>query len=138
MKTLVLICKIIFILSFSNIHAEIIEVDNKKIIKLIKRGVPLIDIRTEKEWQKTGIIKNSKTKTFFDEDGNYDIKLWMNDIKKIAKKNDPLIIICRSGRRSRIVANYLNSKAGYTNIYHATNGILSWISDNKQTIIPEL
>ena len=103
----------------------------------MKNGVPLIDIRTEKEWYETGIIKDSMTLTFFDKEGNFDIKKWMTNLKKIANKNDPLIIICRSGRRSRIVANYLNLKAGYKTIFHATNGIISWKNAQKKTIIPQ-
>ena len=137
MKQIILSIKFLFILYFSQVYAEIFEVDNDKIAKLIKSDVPIIDIRTEREWKSTGIIPQSKMLTFFDEEGNFDTKKWMDQLKKIAKENEPLIIICRSGRRSLIVANYLNSEAGYTTIYHATKGILSWKADQKETIIPK-
>ena len=137
MKKIILSIKIIFILNISQVSAEIFEVDNYKIAKLIKKGVPIIDIRTEKEWKSTGIIKKRKTLTFFDVEGNFDTKYWMEELKKIANKDEPLIIICRSGRRSRIVANYLNSKEGYTTIYHATHGINSWKFEQNETIIPK-
>ena len=137
MKKLIIYIFIFFFSFSSQIFAEIFEVDNNKIIKLMKNGVPLIDIRTEKEWYQTGIIKDSKTLTFFDKEGNFDIKKWMRKLKKIASEDDPLIIICRSGRRSRIVSNYLNSKAGYKTIFHATNGIIAWKDAQKKTIIPQ-
>ena len=35
------------------------------------------------------------------------------------------------------VANYLKTEAGYTTIYHATHGILSWKSEQNETIIPK-
>ena len=135
-KILIYLCSF-FIFYIPQIFAEIIEVDNAKLAILIKNGTPLVDIRTEKEWYQTGIIKGSKTLTFFDENGHFDIKVWMKELKKIAGGNDPLIIICRSGRRSRIVANYLNLQVGYKKVFHATNGIISWKESNYKTIRPK-
>ena len=114
------------------------QIKSAEIENYIKENsnVVLLDVRTEKEWNQTGIISQSKTITFFDNNGNFNVIDWMSKLDKIAKKNEPLIIICRSGRRSRIVSNYLNLKAGYNTIYHATNGILSWIAENKTTILP--
>ena len=101
------------------------------------KGIPLIDIRTKSEWHQTGVIKKSKLLTFFDKDGNYNIEEWTSKLKKIANNKDPVIIICRSGRRSRIVANHLDQKLLYSTVFHATNGILSWIDDKKMTIKPD-
>ena len=81
MKKLIIYIFIFFFSFSSQIFAEIFEVDNNKIIKLMKNGVPLIDIRTEKEWYQTGIIKDSKTLTFFDKEGKFDIKKWMRKLK---------------------------------------------------------
>ena len=92
------------------LFADIYEVKNNKIIILMESGVPLIDIRTKREWYETGVIKKSNLLTFFDKDGNYNVKEWMSKLKEIASNKDPVIIICRSGRRSRIVANFLDQK----------------------------
>ena len=62
--------------------------DEPTFAQLIKNGVPIIDIRTEKEWKSTGIIDQSKTMTFFDEEGNFDTEIWLEELRKIAKKND--------------------------------------------------
>ena len=103
----------------------------------MESGVPLIDIRTKREWYETGVIKKSNLLTFFDKDGNYNVKEWMSKLKKIASNKDPVIIICRSGRRSRIVSNFLDQEANYSNVYHATNGILSWIDSKNRTVKPD-
>ena len=103
----------------------------------MESGVPLIDIRTEKEWHETGVINQSKLLTFFDKDGNSNVKKWMLELEKIASKKDPVIIICRSGRRSRIVANFLDQKEHYTTVFHATDGIISWIDFKNKTVVPD-
>ena len=107
--------------------------DNDKIISLMKQGVPLIDIRTNSEWQNTGIIKNSKLLTFFDKDGKSDVKSWMNKLREMAKKDQPLIIICRSGRRSGIVSDMLVNEENYSKVYNANSGIMAWINSGLET-----
>ena len=127
-----------FILLFSTqLFAEINEVNNNKIKILMESGVPLIDIRTEKEWHETGVINQSKLLTFFDKDGNSNVKKWMLELEKIASKKDPVIIICRSGRRSKIVANFLDQKEHYTTVFHETDGIISWIDFKNETVVPD-
>ena len=117
---------------YNQLFAEIYEVNNNEIKVLVNKGVPLIDIRTEGEWYQTGIINKSRLLTFFDKNGNYNLEEWSSKLEKITKRDEPLIIICRSGRRSRIVANLLKEKELYSNIYHATNGIISWIDSEKK------
>jgi len=128
----------IFLMIFSiSLFAEIVEVNNDKIDKLIKVGVPLVDIRTEREWYETGVIDQSNLLTFFDKYGNSKVEEWITKFEKIADRKDPVIIICRSGRRSRVVANYLVQKENYLTVYHATKGIKSWIESNKKIVEPE-
>ncbi len=89
-----------FILLFSTqLFAEINEVNNNKIKILMESGVPLIDIRTEGEWHETGVINQSKLLTFFDKDGNSNVKKWMLELEKIASKKDPVIIICKKWQK---------------------------------------
>ena len=116
--------------------AEVKEADNQEIISLMQNGVPIIDIRRPSEWQDTGVIKNSHLITFFDKKGNYDVDQWLITLKKIAKEGDPVIIICRSGRRSGIVAKFLDEQANYSNVYNASGGILSWIGSKNKIVIP--
>ena len=107
MKIKLLIITLFFLLNSTQLFAEIYEVNNEKIKMLLEISVPLIDIRTEGEWYENGVINSSHLLTFFDKDGNYDFKKWMIEVGEIADENGPVIIMCRSGRRSRIVSNMI-------------------------------
>ena len=137
MKIKILSITLVVFLFNPQLFADVYEVNNNKIIILMESGVPLIDIRTKREWYETGVIKRSNLLTFFDKDGNYNVKEWMSKLKKIASNKDPVIIICRSGRRSRIVSNFLYQEANYSNVYHATNGMISWIDSKNKTVKPD-
>ena len=132
------ITKIIIILSFlicKFSYADIVAVDNLQVQKLSKSGVSIVDIRTKGEWDKTGVIPQSILLTFFDSSGNYDFNKWYADLKKITPNYKSVIIICRSGRRSRLVANMINQK--YNDIvYDANNGMNSWIKSNLRVVKP--
>ena len=136
MKITLLTLTLFFLLNSVQLFAEIYEVNNEKIKKLLKSDVPLIDIRTEGEWYETGVIKSSHLLTFFEKDGSYDFKKWMIEVGEIANEYGPIIIICRSGRRSRIVSNMIIKKNSEYLIYHATNGIKSWIKFSNTTVKP--
>ena len=57
-------------------RAEVIDIDNKTLARLIEEGVPVIDIRREDEWSATGVIDDSHLMTFFDAKGNHDAPAW--------------------------------------------------------------
>ena len=136
MKIKLLALTLFFILNSIQLFAEIYEVNNEKIKMLLENDVPLIDIRTEGEWYETGVINSSHLLTFFDKDGSYDFRKWMIEVGEIANENGPVIIICRSGRRSRIISNMIIKENSEYLIYHATNGIKSWIESNNKTFKP--
>jgi len=108
-------------------HAEIIDIDNAELARLIQSGVPLIDIRTQPEWEETGIIAGSRLLTFFDERGRADPGAWLDKVKPLAKTNEPVIIICRSGNRTKAVSQFLSQQAGYSRVYNVKSGIKGWL-----------
>jgi rhodanese-related sulfurtransferase len=112
-------------------RAEIINIDNAELAKLITSGVPLIDIRTAAEWEETGIVPGSHLLTFFDERGKADPAAWLNKAKAIGTPGDPLIVICRSGNRTRVVSRFLSQQAGYARIYNVKNGFLAWAKEGR-------
>ena len=59
-----------------------------------------------------------------------------SNLKKIAKEGDPVIIICRSGKRSGIVSQFLDEQADFTNVYNASGGMLSWVGSKNKTVKP--
>jgi|WetSurMetagenome_2_1015567.scaffolds.fasta_scaffold42007_3 rhodanese-related sulfurtransferase len=107
--------------------AELKDIDNQALQQLLKEKVTLVDIRTPEEWKETGIIEGSQLLTFFDKNGRYNIENWMKDFEKIIKKDQAVILICRTGNRTLTVGNFLDKKMGYQTIYNVKKGISEWI-----------
>jgi len=115
-------------------RAEVIDIDNAELAQLAKSGVTVIDIRTQPEWQETGIIAGSKLLTFFDERGRADPAAWLEKVKPVAKPGDPVVVICRSGNRTKPVSQFLAQQAGYAKVYNVKNGLKGWLRDNGQVV----
>ena len=72
--------------------ADIQKVNTGNLKNLILDGVPIIDIRTPKEWIETGIIEGSHLITFFNEKGEVTlVNGYLNLIKLRINKN-PLFL----------------------------------------------
>ena len=133
-----LVNKIFFVFLFNTCFviaafSDVINVNNYELQILMSKGTPVIDIREKFEWQETGILPESYLVTFFDSEGKYDVEKWLAKLELIAKADDPIIIICRSGRRSLIVANYLSSKKNFVKVYNVEAGIKGWKQVNLIT-----
>ena len=125
---------VILLIFTSQVFADVRDANNQDIIALMKKGVPVIDIRRAEEWQDTGVIKQSHLITFFDNKGNHNIEEWLPKLKKIVNEDEPVIIICRSGKRSGMVSKFLDEDANYSNVYNASGGMLHWISSKNKII----
>ena len=126
---------IFIILQIRLVFADIVDVNNKEIIELLNANTPIVDVRRSFEWEQTGVIPNSILLTFFDDEGNYNFDKWYEELRLELNVNDPIILICRSGNRSKIIAKMMDEK--YNNkFYNATNGIKSWINANLITVKP--
>lgn len=112
-------------------RAEIIDIDNAELDRLLKDGVPLVDIRLQKEWEETGIVGGSRLLTYFDEQGRHDDAAWLDKLKPIARPEQPVILICRSGNRTRAASQFLAQQAGYRTVYNVKSGIKGWIAGGK-------
>jgi rhodanese-related sulfurtransferase len=44
-------------------------------------------------------------------------------------KDEPVVLICRTGSRTRTLARYLVEELGYTRVYNVRSGIRQWITD---------
>lgn len=116
-------------------HAEVVDIDNAEFQRLMKSGVPVVDIRTQPEWQETGIVGGSRLLTFFDGKGHYDAAAWLEKLKLVAQANQPVIILCRSGNRSKTVSQFLSQQAGYSQVYNVKSGIKGWLG-NGGSVMP--
>lgn len=116
-------------------RAEVIDIDNAELAQLMKSGVTVIDIRTQPEWDETGILPGSKLLTFFDERGRADPAAWLEKLKPLAQPGDPVVVICRSGNRTKPVSQLLSQQAGYAKVYNVKSGIKGWLND-KGAVVP--
>ena len=124
----------VFVASFA--FSDVIEIGNIELKSLLQKKIPLIDIRRKDEWKSTGIVENSILMTFFDKNGKANTNEWLKELNKIAKKNDPVILICRTGRRTGIISKFLSEKVGYRLIYDVTDGITDWIKKGNTVVNP--
>ena len=114
-------------------RAEVINIDNAELARLVASGVPVIDIRTEGEWKTTGVIAGSKQLTFFDEQGNA-VPGWLEKAKAVAKPDQPVILVCRSGNRTKAATQFLSQQAGYKTVYNVSKGLNAWIGEGKPLV----
>jgi len=121
------------------------QIPSKDLEKFIKENPSsiLLDVRTEEEWNMVGKPsgKKFKIKTYFISllKGVQRIKNdnFVHDVnsKKISKE-DPILVICRSGQRSQMAATLLQQE-GYKNCINISDGFegnvkvgLGWKNSN--------
>ena len=103
------------------------NLDNDTLRAKLAAGATLVDIRRPDEWARTGVIDGARLLTFFDERGNVN-PTFFDSFSAIVGPDDPVILICRSGNRSRVVAEYLSGRGGYKQVDNVERGIVRWIS----------
>ena len=126
---------ICFLLTVKTAFAEIVNVNNKQIKELSKINISIVDVRRSSEWDQTGIIPNSILLTFFDKKGNYNLDEWYKQLRLKINEGEPIILICRTGRRTKIIAEMMDKKFDNV-IYNAKGGITSWINEKLKTVKP--
>ena len=116
-------------------RAEVVDITNAELARLAISGVPVIDIRTEGEWKETGVVPGSRLITLFDEKGRADAPAWLAKVKEVAKPEQPVIVICRSGNRTKAASDLLSRQAGYAKVYNVKDGIRAWAAEGR-TLVP--
>ena len=128
---------IVCLLTIKFAFADIVDVNNKQIKELLKNNIPIVDIRRSSEWNQTGVVPNSILLTFFDKEGNYNYDEWYEKLRLEIDEGKPIILICRTGRRTAIIAKMMEIKEYDNVIYNAKSGITSWIDAKLITVKPE-
>ena len=125
---------VIFLLFSKTVFSDVKNINNEELKHLLKKGVPLVDIRTEKEWSKTGIIKNSLLISMINQKGRYSFEDWNKRFSSVKLKNNSAILICAVGGRSDYLAKLVVSRNKNIVIYNVKKGIYNWIADNNPII----
>ena len=104
------------------------NINSLELKNLQAQGIPVYDIRRAEEWAQTGVVAGSHMLTFVDATG----RLMPDFVEKFTRevgKNEPVILICRTGNRTDVLSRALIQQLGYTNVYNVKGGITRWISD---------
>ena len=109
------------------------NVDPVAVKKLLAKGSKIIDLRRQEEWEQTGVLEGSHKLTAFDNRGGF-IRSFPSEFRKVANRDDTVILICRSGNRSSVIANMLVEQAGYSKVYNLAGGILKWIENGNAVV----
>ncbi len=131
-------CSLIILLFMPHIvWAEVVDISINELQTMIEsENSVLIDVRTPKEWHQTGIVEGSIPIMFFDEKRRPRVQEWMSQAAPYIAPERDLILICRSGNRSKIIANYLIQQHGYTRVYNVKAGIKQWLRLGHKTVVP--
>lgn len=115
--------------------ADLINLTPAELQKKIEQNVVVVDIRTPPEWKELGVIPGSKRIMFFDENGRYNVEVWLKELSKYVKsKEQQFVLVCRSGNRTGSVGSFLSKQVGYKNVYHLHHGIKSWIKEKREVV----
>ena len=128
---------IVCLLTIKFAYADIVHINNEQIKELLKNNIPIVDIRRSSEWDQTGIVPTSILLTLFDKEGNYNYDEWYEKLRLEIDEGKPIILICRTGRRTAIIAKMMEIKKFDNVIYNAKSGITSWIDEKLITVKPQ-
>lgn len=107
-------------------------VDNAQLKTLLAEGVPLYDIRRPDEWRATGVVEGSRKLTYVDAGGRLNPAFVPRFTAEVGK-DDPVVLICRSGTRTDKLARAL-AEMGYTQVYSVRNGVPRWIREGNPIV----
>ena len=81
--------------------------------KILDSKIKIIDIRTPSEWSNTGLVKGSIPIMFFNDQGGYDLEGFLKELNTHVDTKKKFTLICNSGSRTRMLAEYLSKNYGY-------------------------
>lgn len=110
-----------------------INVDNAQLKALLAQGVPIYDVRRPEEWRQTGVVAGSRKLTYVDQSGRPNPEFLPRFTAEVGK-NEPVILICRTGNRTDKLARELMEEQGYTQVYNVRDGITAWVAENHPVI----
>jgi rhodanese-related sulfurtransferase len=112
------------------------EVTNVEVTKefIDANKIKIIDIRTEKEWKKMGVLPCAYLLTFFNEEHDYNTKTFLKELDQIVEKDEQFAIISNSASRTKLVSNFLGKKHDYK-VINLKGGMIKLINDGYRVEI---
>ncbi len=121
----------------NNVFAEVVQISTEQLKQLLASDVTIIDVRTPGEWKQTGVVEGSHLIMFFNEKRQPLTEQWMQQTSELISPDQELILICRSGNRSGMIANYLSKQHQFVRVYNVQKGIKDWIAKGNKTLAVE-
>jgi rhodanese-related sulfurtransferase len=113
-------------------EGAVLNLTSEQLIDAQNNKTVVIDIRTPEEWSETGTIKDAKRIMFFDQQRKPVVAQFMAEFEKlVTSKDQPFILVCRSGSRTNAVTNFLDKKLGYSHGAHLAKGMKQWIVEKR-------
>jgi rhodanese-related sulfurtransferase len=106
------------------------ELDNRGLAAMIAKGVKVVDIRRPEEWHQTGVVAGSHLITAFDQYGRV-VPGFPAEFQGLVAKDEPVVLICRTGSRTATLARALAEQLHYQKVYNVTDGITRWIAEGQ-------
>ncbi len=116
-----------FIILISSLYAELSTLHPSQ--KILNSKIPIVDIRTPGEWRETGIAQGALGITFFDERGGYNVEAFLKELNAKVDTKKPFALICHTGSRTKVLANFLSAELKYSVIDFA-DGMVYYKSMN--------
>ena len=111
-------------------------ITSSEVIKKIENNAVVLDIRTEEECIRTGIIKGSFKQTAFEKNGKFNVFL-MDKVRALAgadSQNIDLTFVSHDGKTASILANAFAEDLGFKKVSVLDKGIKGWIEEKKELI----
>ena len=107
--------------------SDVRHIDALELKALLDENVALVDVRRADEWQSFGVVDSTIKQTFFDAAGNYNVQQWLESVFAEVDQDQPVILICHTGVRSKLIADWLDKNKLFSQVYNVRNGIDEWI-----------
>ena len=103
---------------------------NKEILE--NSDMVVVDIRTEGEWEQTGVVPGCHTVTFFDAAGSYDAESFLKAMDDLGGKETEIGLICRTGARTAQIAGFMDQQ-GY-NVKNLAGGVMKLMGEGYELV----
>jgi rhodanese-related sulfurtransferase len=98
-------------------------------------GVVILDIRRNEEWRDTGILNGAESITAFTKAGSLHLDFQTKSASLVPNSDTPFVLYCRSGRRTGILRDALETSMGFTKTMHLSGGIVGWKKEGKSLVL---
>ncbi len=111
------------------------NIGNQELKDLLGRGVKIIDVRHPEEWKQTGVVKGSILIESFKKSGRLR-REFITELAETVAKDEPVILICRTGNRTGVLSEGLSEQFGYSKLFNVAKGIEHWIKQGNPVVQP--